>query len=295
MIETIGYDNSLRLCFRCFLSSFTPMQSDERHLAPLAAQSVGTVLVADDEPLVRGALVAILRRAGYTCHEAADAETAVDIVQQGDCDALVVDIHMPGNSGLEMVRRLAEMQPGLPLILVTGQPAVETAAQAVRFNVLGYLIKPVGADELLGLVQRGVDAARLMRHLRSRRSQLEQLAGDIRRFEEAGQRLFRQDGADALQTYLALSMEHILGSVADLRRLMEAVIQREGAERVSERLAGSRPLLLLNAVHEAVHVLEQTKGSFKSRELGELRRKLEQLLATAQSRPAPQGEISSNG
>jgi DNA-binding response OmpR family regulator len=247
--------------------------------------ALGTVLVADDDPLTRSSTAELLRAAGYECREAADAATATAALAAGECDLLVADIQMPGNSQLELVRELAQSTFLPPVILATGHPSVETAAMAVRCNVLGYLVKPLEATELLRLVRQGVDAAQTMRHLRKRRGKIEQLLGEMRRLEETGQSILRSGGQEALSTYLSLSMEHILTSITDLRNLIEAIIHREDASRASERLADSRPFILLNAVREAIHVLEHTKGAFKSRELADLRRKLEALLTA--DRPAP--------
>lgn len=251
--------------------------------APTTA--LGVVLIADDDPLTRSSTAEILRSAGYECREAADGAAAVAALASGDCDLLVADIQMPGNSQLELVRELSGSSVHPPVILATGHPSVETAAMAVRCNVLGYLVKPLDPAELVRLVHRGVDASQTMRHLRQRRWKIEQLLGEMRRLEETGQSILRQGGQEALSTYLALSMEHILTSISDLRNLIEAIINREDTNRATERLADSRPFILLDAVREAIHVLEHTKGAFKSRELADLRRKLEVLLAA--DRPAP--------
>ena len=235
--------------------------------------------MADDDAWARTSTAEIIRHAGYDSREAADAFAAAEIIRTGECDLIIADIQMPGNAGLEFVRDLSENIALPPVILATGHPSIETAAMAVRFNVLGYLVKPVAPDDLLRLVRRGVDASQTLRHLRRRRIEVEQLLVEMRRLEDTSQAILRQGGQDALSTYLSLSMEHILTAIGDLRNLVEAIVARESGERASERLRDARPFILLDALREAIQVLERTKGSFKSRELAELRRRLEQLLA----------------
>lgn len=253
------------------------------------AVSAGVVLVADDDAFTRGSITEILSGSGYECRQVEDGIAAKEMILRGDCDLLIADIRMPGNSQLELVQELAEARMLPPVVLVTGFPTVETAAAAVKFNAVGYLIKPVNPEELLRLVRQGVDGAQVLRHLRTRRAQIEQLLAEVRRLEASAHSILRQQGEEALSTYLSLSMEHILTSFTDLRNLVEAIVRREDASRARERLAESRPFLLLSAVREAIHVLEQTKGAFKSRELAELRRKLEMLLASDHQLPRREG------
>ena len=115
----------------------------------------GRVLLADDEDLFRDTTADLLRKSGYTVDCASDAAEAARMLAAEHYDVLISDIKMPGNAELELVLKVNELARGLPIILVTGYPAIETAVRAVEHAVVAYLIKPVHMDELLGSRQGG--------------------------------------------------------------------------------------------------------------------------------------------
>ena len=102
--------------------------------------SCGRVLFADDDRAAREGLAEMLRRLGYTCECAATAAEALEKLRVAPCEALISDIHMPGNTALELVEAAVQAVPGLPVILLTGRPSVETAARSVRLPVTAYLL-----------------------------------------------------------------------------------------------------------------------------------------------------------
>ena len=238
--------------------------------------------MADDEPIARGAIRAVLTRRGYECQEAASATEVFELLDQGEFDLILADICMPGNSGLEMVQRLTELPQPIPVVLLTGQPSVETAALAVKLRVIGYLIKPADTDEVWRMAQIGVDSAQALRLLRQHRERFELLMEEMRRTERLG----HSAPDKVLGSCISLSMQHLLVSINDLRNLVEMVAARDEPEAARLRLASSRPFLLLDAMRETIRVLERTKTSFKSRELAELRHKLESLLGSEAELPA---------
>lgn len=176
----------------------------------------------------------------------------------------------------------------IPIVLVTGQPSLETAMLAVKLRVIGYLTKPIATDELTRLVESGAEAYNTSRLLREHRARLEQMVVAMRQLDEPDQPSDLGAADDTLCSYLRLSIEHMIITVTDIRSLVETIIAREGAAEAQQRLASTRPLLLLDAIRETISVLEHTKHSFKSRELAELRSKLERLLAIGSSRTQSQ-------
>ncbi len=128
--------------------------------------SKGRVLVADDESPLRRAYVRMLRDAGYTVEEAVDGKMAAKMVAESDFDAIVSDINMPGIDGVELLRQIRERNLDVPVVLMTGKPAVETAIRAVEFGALRYLVKPIDEAVLVGNVEQAVrlrQVARLKR------------------------------------------------------------------------------------------------------------------------------------
>jgi EAL domain-containing protein (putative c-di-GMP-specific phosphodiesterase class I) len=128
---------------------------------------VSQVLLVEDDPVVRTAYMKVLRTSGLDTDTAVDGMEALEKIQAGDFDAVVSDINMPRLSGIEFLRRLRELALDVPVVLVTGGPALETAVRAVEFGAYRYLTKPVDIEALASTV-RG--AAELGQQVRQRRT-----------------------------------------------------------------------------------------------------------------------------
>ena len=125
---------------------------------------LGTVLVADDNALVRDSLSYVLRERGYTVLEAEDGEKALDIIAQTDVNLAVIDIMMPSIGGLELRQVLNEHDRHLPVILVTGQPEIVGGLVEDDPDFLSgrmsLLQKPIHPVTLLDEVEKRIDADR---------------------------------------------------------------------------------------------------------------------------------------
>lgn len=236
------------------------------------------VLVADDDASVRDCTARLLRGEGYGCYTAATADEACDLLTRYDFDLIIADIVMPGNAKLELLGDLAALESMPPLLLITGHPSIETATKAVDAHVAGYLTKPVDASTLLRIARREIDAYQSRRFIRRRREHLEGVMKDLRQLEKAVDSGHTEIPETTLNTYTALLAEHILSAISDLRAVVGVVSARQESEEARRQLARSRPFLLLEALRDTVAVLEKTKRSFKSKELADLRHKLEALL-----------------
>ena len=107
------------------------------------------ILVVDDEKSIRTTFEVFLSHEGYQVFLAPDVEYALDIVNQTHIDLIITDIIMPRLTGLDMIKTLNETGHDIPVVLMTGEPSVETAKQAIKDRVYDYLIKPVDKNELL--------------------------------------------------------------------------------------------------------------------------------------------------
>lgn len=118
------------------------------------------IMILDDEPAVRDALRLRLERSGYQILLASSYEEFVQVMI--DCDAVLSDIILPGDSGLQALRWTREHYPNTAVIMMTGKPTYETAAEAIRLGAFDYLAKPASKDELLFTIERAVQHRRLM-------------------------------------------------------------------------------------------------------------------------------------
>lgn len=108
------------------------------------------ILLVEDDELVRLSLTLYLKRAGHSIVEAIDGHSALDVIQRESIDILVTDIIMPGMSGTELVRRLRNEHPDLPVIAISGGGRVDQdcfSADGLGAHV--FLGKPFDPEELL--------------------------------------------------------------------------------------------------------------------------------------------------
>lgn len=131
------------------------------------------VLVVDDEDALLRAHARALTRAGYHVETAANGDAAVRALAKGSFDVILSDIDMPGMSGLTLLERVRSFDLDVPVVMITGNPSVDSAIKAMEYGALRYLVKPV---ELDALVETANYAVRLHRIARAKRQALD-LAG----------------------------------------------------------------------------------------------------------------------
>lgn len=126
---------------------------------------MGRILVVDDEPSVRRLFVRLLAQAGLEVIVAEDGLTAVQHVQAQTegFDAIVTDIGMPHLNGIELLTQIRSIDPDVPVVLITGQPELDTAMHAVRLGAFRYLQKPVTPDAFVQEVQYAAHVGQLAR------------------------------------------------------------------------------------------------------------------------------------
>jgi DNA-binding NarL/FixJ family response regulator len=114
------------------------------------------VLIVDDHAVVRQGLKQILLEAGdiQISGEAAGYARALELVRSGGCDVAVVDISLPGKSGLELLRQARKEAPRLPVLILTIYSEEQFAVQAFRCGAAGYLTKDAAPDELVEAVRK---------------------------------------------------------------------------------------------------------------------------------------------
>lgn len=114
-----------------------------------------TFLVVDDDETFRERLARALRKRGYEVRTAPDGETAVALARDDSPELAVVDLRMPGMSGLELLRALHELDPTTKVVLLTGWGSIATAIEAMRLGAHYYVAKPADVDDVLAAFQRG--------------------------------------------------------------------------------------------------------------------------------------------
>jgi CheY-like chemotaxis protein len=112
------------------------------------------VLIVEDDEATAIDLATALERAGFTVDTAGDAVAAERHLSGVECDALLVDVGLPGPSGFDLVREVKEGYPDLPIAMMTANASMDVAVQAVRSSVDDFLVKPIDPGGLVELVDR---------------------------------------------------------------------------------------------------------------------------------------------
>ena len=119
------------------------------------------VLIVDDERSIRETLGEFVKEIGHEVFAAADVEEAIEIARRSIPDVVVSDIVLPGVDGMALLERIHAILPEIQVIMITGEPTVETAADAVRQGAFDYLSKPVSREEIQAVVGTALRVKRI--------------------------------------------------------------------------------------------------------------------------------------
>ena len=187
------------------------------------------ILLVDDEPSIRLTMGEFLKRAGYSVFTAADYDSAAAYNPE-DLDVAVVDINLPGKSGIHLLQKLSLAGNYLPVIMITGEPNMSVIPEIVRAGAYDFIAKPITKDVLLNVVKRAAEKKRLTEDKR----RLEQ---EIKRYAEELEARVDERTAELIATHQRLVTQE---RIAALGRAAAEV-----AHEVKNPLAG----LLLYALH----------------------------------------------
>ncbi|NUO47481.1 MAG: EAL domain-containing protein [Polyangiaceae bacterium] len=121
----------------------------------------GRVLIIEDEPAISRAFERAIRKSGYEVETTANGATAAQLVMTTPFDAIVSDINVPGATGVDILRTIRSYSLDVPVLLVTGDPTLATAIDAVELGAMRYLLKPVDINLLQREVTRAIQLSRL--------------------------------------------------------------------------------------------------------------------------------------
>ena len=123
------------------------------------------ILVVDDEIDIRSLIADILHDEGYKCRTASESDGAFEIMKDKLPDLLVLDIWLEGSDldGIEILERMNEDHPGVPVVVISGHGNVETAVSAIKLGAYDFIEKPFKADRLLLTVKRAIETSQLQK------------------------------------------------------------------------------------------------------------------------------------
>lgn len=182
-----------------------------------------SVLVVDDEAGIRYTVGKTLVRVGYNVREAGSGEDALEIMKTQVFDVVLTDIRMPpGLDGLDLIRRIKEVDADIVVILMTAYPHLTTAVEALRLGAHDYLIKPSSSQDIRASVARGVERAH---NLKRRRALLDAIRSNVHELSRGNEDAFKflvgdqpsiADVPRSLVSYNETGGEPTIGSVMQL-------------------------------------------------------------------------------
>jgi two-component system response regulator HydG len=119
------------------------------------------ILVVDDEAPHRQMLDAVLSVEGYEIHHAGDGQEAISLVEERFYDLILMDIRMSKVGGIEALKKIKKISPGIPIIIMTAYASVDTAVDALKSGAYDYLTKPLDIEELKILVKKALHHRKL--------------------------------------------------------------------------------------------------------------------------------------
>ena len=183
-----------------------------------------SVLVVDDDATHRHMIDTVLTSEGYEIHQAEDGQVAVKAVEERFYDLILMDIRMSRMGGIEALKRIKKISPGIPIVIMTAYASVHTAVDALKSGAHDYLIKPLDIEELKILVRK------VLRH--------NQLEEENRFLKE------RLEGQ--------FNFDNIIGASNAMRRLFEtlSLVAPSEATVLITGESGTGKELIANAIHQ---------------------------------------------
>ncbi|WP_119718186.1 ATP-binding protein [Cognatilysobacter tabacisoli] len=209
-----------------------------------------TVLVADDQPANRIVLQRLLERAGHRVVFAEDGEQALDRIETSQLDAVVLDLHMPGMSGFDVIRQARVLQAGgprTPIIVLSADATVQALEEAERAGSFAFLTKPVVVARLLETLARAASGAT------AREAERVKSVGPATPLSESGGVLQELASMQLGDAFLRQFVEQCL---RDMTRCM-GMIQQAAQDNDGE------------ALHEAAHAMRGVAGNLGAAALAE--------------------------
>ncbi len=118
-----------------------------------------SIILVDDEDHFRSRLARAFSNRGYTVYQAADVDEALVKIKENQPGLALVDLKMPGKSGLDLIREAKQILPALKIVVLTGYGSIATATEAIKLGAHYYLPKPADVDDILLAFEKDTDQA----------------------------------------------------------------------------------------------------------------------------------------
>ena len=202
------------------------------------------ILVADDHPILRRGLKEILVREldGATCGEAGNAHQVLCEVHSQEWDLVILDVTMPGRSGLDVLRDLRSLRPKLPVLVLSMHPEDQLGKRALKAGASGYMNKESAPEELIKAVRKVLEG-----RLYVSPALAERLAWDLR--ENAGRPLHETLSEREFEVLRMLASAKTVSEIAEELHLSMSTVSTHRAHILAKMNMTTTAALISYAVH----------------------------------------------
>ncbi len=124
---------------------------------------MGTIVIVDDDAQLRHSFEKLLISEGHVVRTSATGETGLELVKTKLPDLVIMDVRLPGMDGLQTFRAMHDIEPKLPVIIMTAYGSTDTAIEATKLGAYDYVLKPFDIPEMLNTIEKALEAGRFMR------------------------------------------------------------------------------------------------------------------------------------
>lgn len=232
---------------------------------------MNSILVIDDEKAIRKTLSEILTFEGYKLDEAADGEEGLKRFRERTYDAVLCDVKMPKLDGLEFLQKAGEINPDVPIIMISGHGTIETAVEAVKQGAFDFISKPPDLNRLLITIRNAIERNNLVtetKTLKRRVSKVQDMIGEsaaIKRIKDTIEKVAPTDarilitGDNGVGKELVARWVHERGNRAD-GPLVEVNCAAIPSELIESELFGHEKGSFTSAIKQRIGKFEQATG-----------------------------------
>jgi len=215
------------------------------------------ILIIDDDDQLRQSFVKLLHEEGYRVAAAPSAEAGIRLLRESEPELVIIDVRLPGMSGLDAFKTIQRLKPKLPVIIMTAYGNTETAIEATKMGAYDYVLKPFDIPVMLGMIQEAINAGRFMRNPVA----LNELPEEINRDAMIGSSMMMQNVYKAIGRVAATDATVLIrGDSGTGKELVARAIYQHS-------MRSEKPFLVINCVAIPETLLESElfgyeKGAF---------------------------------
>src|SRR5215475_10269538 len=228
-MRTVVSELEPRVLARRRIARTSPMPATTEEVVVARESASMSILIVDDEPTIREACAEVAHQTGMKAMAVATAEEAVEVLEHTAVDILLTDLMLPQTSGLELLKRVHDTHPTVPVIVLTQYGTIDSAVTATRLGAVDYVTKPFRIEELRSRLERAARAVELQQENQLLREQLRTRPGfgGLIGVSERMQRVYKMIQKVSLHEYPVL----ILGESVTGKELVAKSIHFSGARK----------------------------------------------------------------